>query len=130
MYKMSIAGCGNCVCRTCLKWWSNRCPHGECFDDWRAAYEPYDAAHPNDPPRTGWSNWKTDQAYWCRGGVCYPQERCEHYIQYDKTATKVKSCLCGNVTIFQDGYIQCSLIDSVGCEDCYKRLADKLQKGE
>lgn len=63
----SIFGCADCVCKTCLMWWSSRCPHGECYDEYRAKVIPYDKAHPNEPPRTTWSNWKTDQAYWCRG---------------------------------------------------------------
>lgn len=119
----SIAGCGSCLCKTCLLWWSNRCPHGECFDDLRAKEHPYDKAHPCDPPRTGWSNWKNDLAYWCRGGVCYPQHTCKAYVEY--TGCQVKSCLLANVQIFQDGHIGCSLIDSVGCETCYGRYLEQ-----
>lgn len=80
--KMSLNGCGNCICRHCLYWWSNRCPFGKCWDDHRAQVSPYDKAHPDGPQRTGWSNWKTDQAYWCRGGVCYPAYECEIYVKY------------------------------------------------
>jgi len=124
----SVAGCGSCRCRSCMLWWSGRCPHGECYDDFRAKEQPYNEVHPNLPPRTGWSNWKQDQAYWCRGGVFYPQSSCEHYVPYE--GSKVKSCLEANVQMFQDGYIQCSIVDSVGCAECYKRLENSRQRLE
>lgn len=119
-WKLSMAGCGNCLCKTCLFWWSSRCPHGECYDSFRAKEYPYNEMHPNQPPRTGWSNWKQDQAFWCRGGTFYPQTMCEHYVEY--TDSEVKTCLEANVQIFQDGYIQCSILDSIGCEECYRRF--------
>ena len=52
-----FAGCFRCCCRNCLYWWSQRCPYGECWDDHRAKAEPYDQAHPDQPPRTEWSDW-------------------------------------------------------------------------
>lgn len=70
----SVAGCDKCICKDCLYWWSERCPYGECYDDRRAKEIPYEAAHPDQPPRTGWSNWREDQNHWCRGGVFYPQK--------------------------------------------------------
>lgn len=124
----SACGCGDCLCRECMLWWSNRCPYGECYDDRRAKENPYDAAHPNKPPRTGWTNWRTDQAFWCRGGICYPQHVCEHYVHYK--GSKVKSCLMANVQIFQDGYISCSLVDRVGCEACYRMFEEQAQEKE
>lgn len=30
-----------------------------------------------------------------------------------------------NVQVFQDGYIQCSIIDSIGCKECYQRFAER-----
>lgn len=45
-----IAHCGDCVCRSCMYWWSKRCPYGECYDDHRAVVDPYDKA--DKPPRT------------------------------------------------------------------------------
>lgn len=79
--------------------------------------------HPDEPPRTAWSDWKTDQAFWCRGGTFYPAAWCEHYVKY--TGSHVESCLGANVQVFQDGYIWCSIIDSIGCEECYKRFCDR-----
>lgn len=29
-------------------------------------------------------------------------------------------CLKAVVAVFQDGYIDCSLVDTLGCEACYK----------
>ncbi len=55
--KSCTGSCGKCVCRSCLYWWSRRCPYGDCYDDHRAKTDPYDKAHPNEPPRTAWSNW-------------------------------------------------------------------------
>lgn len=121
--QMSVAGCGDCLCRDCLLWWSSRCPYGECYDDHRAKERPYDKMHPEKPPRTGWTNWRTDQAYWCRGGTTYPTHYCEHYAHYK--GSTVMTCLLANVQKFQDGYIGCSLVDSVGCEECYKRFIEK-----
>lgn len=118
--KQSAAGCGDCLCRDCLLWWSNRCPFGGCYDDRRAVINPYDAAHPNKPPRTFWTNWRAEQAFWCRGGFAYPTHLCEHYVPYK--GSEVKSCLFANVQLFQDGYIQCSIVDSIGCEECYRRF--------
>lgn len=109
-------------------WWSGRCPYGGCYDHHRAEVNPYDKAHPNEPPRTAWSNWKTDQAYWCRGGIVYPSLYCEHYIEY--RGSEVQDCLYANVEIFQDGYKRCSLVESVGCEACYKRFLEKLNEEE
>lgn len=124
----SIAGCSDCLCRDCLFWWSGRCPNGECFDDLRARENPYDLAHPGDPPRTAWTNWKSEQQYWCRGGVCYPQHICKSYVKY--TGCQVKTCLLSNVQTFQDGYIGCSLIDSVGCEVCYEQYMERVERKE
>lgn len=50
-------GCTGCACRNCLYWWSMRCPYGKCWDDHRADTDPYDKAHPGEPPRTWWSDW-------------------------------------------------------------------------
>lgn len=124
--KMTFGGCGNCVCRCCLYWWSKRCPFGDCWDDHRAQINPYDKAHPDKPPRTGWSNWKTDQAYWCRGGVCYPTYECGSYEKY--TGQRVETCLDANVQVFQDGYILCCLVDTVGCRQCYERWENRNDK--
>ena len=90
---MTVFDCGSCICRICLLWWSDRCPYGGCWDEHRARINPYDQAHPDDPPRKEWSNWATDQAYWCRGGVFYPTDKCEHFIKYDEAATQVQDCL-------------------------------------
>lgn len=127
-FKMSIAGCADCICRKCLKYVSGRCPHGGCYDNFRAASMPYDKAHPNDPPRKGWSNWKEDQAYWCRGGIFYPTSECKEFVRYE--GSKVQSCLKANVTIYQDGFIGCSLIENFGCEKCYEEFESALEKKE
>ncbi len=117
-----IHSCNHCICKKCLYWWSNRCPNGECYDDKRAKENPYDKAHPGKPPRMAWSNWNIpgEQAYWCRGGVFYPVRYCENFIKYKGCV--VRSCLKANVAIYQDGYISCSLVDSIGCETCYKEF--------
>lgn len=118
--EMSVAGCGGCLCRSCLYWWSSRCPYGECWDDHRAKVAPYDKSHPEKPPRTGWSEWKSQQSYWCRGGVFYPQTECERYVKY--TDQTVETCLKANVSRFQDGYISCPIIDTFGCRACLEEV--------
>lgn len=114
--------CTACICKNCLYWWSSRCPYGECWDDHRAIIDPYDKAHPGQAPRTLWSNWnkKGEQAHWCRGGSFYPIRYCEHFVKYK--GQQVKTCLKANVSVFQDGYISCGIIDSVGCERCYEEF--------
>ena len=32
------------------------------------------------------------------------------------------------VSIFQDGYIDCSLIDNYGCEKCYREFEERIEK--
>lgn len=119
--KLSLGGCGNCLCKTCLYWWSGRCPHGECFDDWRAKHFPYPYGE-----RRSWSAWKEpgEQDHWCRGGSFYPHHECEKYRKY--TNCTVRTCLLANIEKFQDGYIRCSLIETMGCEECYKRFEESI----
>lgn len=118
-------GCGGCICRRCLYWWSGRCPYGRCYDDHRAEVDPYDKAHPDKPPRTWWSHWETQQAYWCRGGSFHPVSRCEHFVEYKEH--QVKECLKAMVSVFQDGYIRCSIIDCIGCQRCYEEFMKKRE---
>lgn len=121
--------CDNgCVCKSCLMWWSGRCPYGGCYDDYRAATVPYDKAHPNAPPRTGWSNWKEDQAYWCRGGAFYISVYCEHYIEYQGSI--VSDCLGCVVQRFQDGFLRCGHGEVVDCESCYERFMQSISENE
>ena len=120
----TVKTCSDCICSSCLLKQSGRCPHGSCYDDLRAVINPYDKAHPDKPPRTGWSNWKTDQAFWCRGGIFYPAKSCVNYIKY--TGCRVEECINAPVVIFQDGYISCSLVECIGCKTCYERFVKKM----
>lgn len=121
-------GCDSCVCRSCLYWWSYRCPYGGCYDNLRVQENPYDKAHSDKPPRTAWSNWNKpgEQAHWCRGGVFYPEHYCDQFVKY--MGSRIEECLRCNVQVFQDGYIDCSLVDAIGCETCYKNLIGELEK--
>lgn len=123
--KVTIGGCNGCICQNCLYYWSCRCPHGKCYDNKRAIDMPFDKTFPERPPRTGWSNWKTDQAYWCRGGINYPTDQCEQYVEY--AGSTVQHCLLAMVQIFQDGYISCSLVETLGCKECYQRFIEKQE---
>lgn len=120
---VSVCGCGDCLCRDCLFWWSGRCPYGGCYDDHRAEVLPYDKEHPDKPARTGWSNWRKDQAYWCRGGATYPQYVCEHYRRYQGSI--VMGCLKANVQKFQDGFMRCGCGDNFDCEKCYAEFMER-----
>lgn len=117
--------CFNCVCRSCLLWWSQRCPHGGCRDDWRAVHDPWPG-----PVRKGWTNWDApgEQSHWCRGGALYPVNNCLEFIHYDSEETVVKDCLEGVIVKYQDGFIQCSLIDVFGCEECYRRFEERSDR--
>lgn len=129
--RITFGGSDHCICRNCLYWWSQRCPHGECYDDYRASYEPYDKAHPDRPPRKAWSDWDKpgEQAHWCRGGIFYPISYCEHFVKY-KGCT-IKECLKCNVAVYQDEYIDCSMLDACGCEKCYEEFEKRtMEAGE
>lgn len=117
--------CSDCVCQKCLFWRSHRCPYGKCFDDYRAKHEPYDAAHPDKPPRTQWSNWNKpgEQAHWCRGGTLYPVWYCKHFKKYK--GQQVQTCIKAQISVFQDGYIECPLVENFGCEACYRELKER-----
>lgn len=114
------AGCTGCACKACLYWWSKRCPYGKCWDDYRADKEPYNKLHSNEPPRMGWSSWNKpgEQEHWCRGGMFYPVRHCRNFIKYK--GQQVQECLKANVSVFQDGYVLCSIIDIIGCEKCWE----------
>ncbi len=129
-HKTEWGGCGECICRKCLYWWSNRCSYGECYDDHRAEVDPYDKAHPDRSSRTLWSNRDKpgEQAHWCRGGTNYPVYYCPNFVKYK--GQQVKHCLFAAVGVFQDGYISCSLVDTIGCEECYRRWERKNERVE
>lgn len=107
--------CTECICRNCLYWWSSRCPHGTCYDDYRAKSDPYDKAHPDKPLRTAWSNWNKpgEQAHWCRGGILYPANYCEHFEKY--TGSTIEDCVLAPIQIFQNGF-DCEWMTDTGCE--------------
>jgi len=69
-----------------------------------------------------------EQAHWCRGGACYATDSCPDYIRYEDEKTMVRTCLVENVTVFQDGYILCGLVDVLGCAECYRRFEEALER--
>lgn len=121
----TIHSCGECVCRSCLHWWSSRCPYGGCYDDYRAKTDSYNKAYSNKPPRTAWSNWNKpgEQAHWCRGGILYPVSYCEHFAKYKGSV--VEDCVASSIQVFQDGFIKCPLKKSIGCEACIAQAEGK-----
>ena len=125
----AVMHCGECICDTCLMWWSGRCPYGSCYDDHMAEVEPYDKAH-TGVVRKQWSEWNRpgEQAHWCRGGIFYGHSECEHYVQYK--GSRCEDCLKAVVQIFQDGYISCTLVDQIGCERCYEEFERKEMRGD
>jgi len=117
--------CSKCACRSCLLWWSQRCPHGGCWDDHRAKVDPW----PGEV-RKSWTNWNLpgEQEHWCRGGAFYPTDSCLDYIEYEHDKVQVRTCLVENVQVFQDGYILCGLVNVLGCEECYRRFEERLEQ--
>lgn len=117
--------CSDCICRSCLLWWSKRCPYGGCWDEHRAKVDPWPG-----PVRSQWTNWGQpgEQAHWCRGGALYPVDSCPDFIRYEPDKAIVQDCLKGVVVKYQDGYIQCSMIDVYGCEECYRRFEERLEQ--
>jgi len=121
--------CGKCICDRCMKWWQHTCPYGDCFDDRRAELMPYDKCH-GGAIRKQWSDWSKpgEQAHWCRGGIFYPNHECEHFVEYVRPV--VRECLGAVVTCWADGTMQCSLIDSMGCEACYEQWKMKQEAND
>ena len=121
-YDPSLCGCGDCSCTTCLLYQSQRCTHGECWDDWRAKNEPWPGRE-----RRAWTNWALpgEQAHWCRGGIFYGQRKCPDWIEYQREKTVVRVCFGECITQFQDGYIMCGLINLQGCEKCMEMYGPK-----
>jgi len=119
-----------CICQKCLFHASSRCPYGSCYDDLRAKENPYDKAHPDKPPRTWWSKWNEEgeQAHWCRGGTFYQSQECPSYEEYDKSKHIVQACFESIISKFQDGYISCSIVESVGCEECLRRAKERRKR--
>lgn len=117
--------CADCVCKKCLYWWSGRCPYGSCYDDRRAREQPYNEAHPDRAPRITWSDWNKsgEQAHWCRGGSFYPTRYCEKFIKYSESV--IEECINCNIQVFQDGYVSCSLKETIGCEVCMRQQEGK-----
>ena len=79
--------------------------------------------------RKVWTNWDQpgEQAHWCRGGAFYPVDTCPHFIRYEQDKTLVRSCLKENVQVFQDGYILCGLVNTLGCERCYQEFEEQME---
>ena len=115
-WKMRIGGCTGCICMDCLFWWSLRCG---CFDEFRAETDPFIKAH-DGRIRKGWSHWDKpgEQDHWCRGGEFYPAVPgdCDRFVQY--VDQRIEQCLKAPVSVFQDGFIRCPLVDRIGCEQC------------
>lgn len=129
-YEIPSFGSEKCICRNCLYWNSSRCPYGECYDDHRAKKDPYNKAHPERSPRTLWSNWNKpgEQEHWCRGGTFYPVRYCEHFVKYE--GSTVDDCVNAPIQIFQDGYVICTLKESIGCEACIERNENLKARNE
>jgi len=128
--RMSLPSCKNC-CRKCLYWWSSRCPHGLCYDDYRAKHDPYEKRTGHH--RTSWSNCEMpgEQDHWCRGGSLFPidpETACKSFIPY--TGQMVRTCLKANISEFQDGYIDCNIINTIGCKACYEEFERMTEEGE
>lgn len=67
----------------------------------------------------------------CFHCVMYESHRCRnmrdcpeglHYEEY--TGSAVRQCLCATIEVFQDGYIHCPILDSIGCEKCTEDFGD------
>lgn len=117
-----MASCSDCACRYCLYWWSGRCPHGKCRDDWRAVHAPWPGKI-----RKLWSDWDKpgEQAHWCRGGALYPADECQEFVQY--TGQEIEQCYRSPIRVFQDGYRICPMMVNGTCEQCLKGMANIIE---
>ena len=53
----------------------------------------------------------------------YPERKCEHYVEY--TGCTIEDCIAAPIQLFQDGFLICTLKDSIGCEACIAREEGK-----
>lgn len=51
---------------------------------------------------------------------------CPKFVKYK--GCQVKECLKCNVAVYQDGYIACSLVDTLGCTECYKEFMESMEE--
>ena len=130
--KPTIGGCGgkDACCYGCLYWWSGRCPYGGCYDDLRARIYPREKT--TGEHWSGWSNCEKpgEQDHWGRGGICHPanvETVCPSYVKYEEEKHMIRRCLYAAVSVFQDGYIDCSLVESMGCEECCRRFEQEQE---
>lgn len=120
---MGIAGCSGCLCVSCLKYHARSCPNGGCYDDWRAAHQPYPGEE-----RRSWSEWNKpgEQAHWCRGGMFYEAKSCGDFVEYDAGQHTLHDCFGETVERFQDGTILCGFNEIMGCKKCIEMYGDGL----
>ena len=52
---------------------------------------------------------------------------CKDFVRYEGSV--VKSCFMQNIQVFQDGFIRCGLVDTMGCMECMKRW-EKVQEAK
>lgn len=121
-----MLSCSGCVCTYCLH--QNKgsgCPYGICYDDYRAAADPYTQ---HMPERHLWSRSHDtgEQEHWCRGGIFYPAEDCQHFIQYD--GRTIEQCHKANIEIFQDGTKTCCMMVDGTCERCLKEMDRRINE--
>lgn len=51
------------------------------------------------------------------------RDRCPDRYKYEKyTGSQVRQCLYATIETFQDGYIQCPILEERGCEWCYEEF--------
>jgi hypothetical protein len=56
---------------------------------------------------------------------CRNQNSCPEGMKYIKyTGSSVKQCLCATTEVYQDGYIHCPILESIGCKECMEKFGD------
>ena len=88
---------------------------------------PYIDAHDGEL-RKWWSDWDKpgEQDHWCRGGNFYPADVCYRFREYE--GQHVHKCFGCNVSVFQDGFIECSMVDMIGCTECIKTYGGNYER--
>jgi hypothetical protein len=68
---------------------------------------------------------------YCHSYRCRNEKSCPKGYKYKEyTGSKVRECIGATTEIFEDGYIQCPVIECYGCEKCIEMYGESISNKE